>query len=174
MLLYEPLKNVLGFSRVRTAYTAGEAIGPDLFAFYRSLGMNLKQLYGQTEAFLYVTCQPDGEIRSDTVGPAAPNVAMRIADNGEVQFKSPGMFVGYFKDEAKTAEALTPDGFVKTGDAGFIDCDRAPEDRRPRQGRGPAHRDGTLFAPKYIENKLKFFPNIREAVAFGAGATSSP
>ena len=92
ILVYGPLKNVLGFSRVRVAYTAGEAIGPDLFNFYRSIGLNLKQLYGQTEAFLYVTAQPDGEIYSDTVGPACPNVDIRIADNGEVQFKSPGMF----------------------------------------------------------------------------------
>ena len=97
LLVYGPLKNVLGFSRIRVAYTAGEAIGPDLFAFWRGLGLNLKQLYGQTEAFLYVTCQADGEIRSDTVGPPAPHVALRIADDGEVQFKSPGMFLGYFK-----------------------------------------------------------------------------
>ena len=103
ILVYGPLKNVLGLSRVRVAYTAGEAIGPDLFSFYRSIGLNLKQLYGQTEAFLYVTAQPDGEIYSDTVGPALPNVDIRIADNGEVLFKSPGMFVGYFKDDAKTA-----------------------------------------------------------------------
>jgi long-chain acyl-CoA synthetase len=167
ILLYEPLKNVLGFSNIRTAYTAGEAIGPDLFAFYRSLGMNLKQLYGQTEAFLYVTCQPDGEIRSDTVGPAAPNVKLRIADDGEVQFRSPGMFAGYFKDAAKTAEALTADGFVKTGDAGFVDAATGHlkiVDRAKDVGRLV---DGTLFAPKYIENKLKFFPDIREAVAFG-------
>src|SRR5438552_15782182 len=108
-------------SRVRVAYTAGEAIGADLFAFYRSIGLNLKQLYGQTEAFLYVTCQPDGEIYSDTVGPAAPNVDIRIAESGEVQFRSPGMFVGYVKDQAKTAETLTSDGYVKTGDAGFFD-----------------------------------------------------
>ena len=167
LLIYEPLKNVLGLSRVRVAYTAGEAIGPDLFAFYRSLGLNLKQLYGQTEAFLYVTAQPDGEIHSDTVGPALPNVDIRLADNGEVQFKSPGMFVGYLKDEAKTAETLTPDGYIKTGDAGVFDprtghlkiVDRAKDVGRLN--------DGTLFAPKYIENKLKFFPNIREAVAFG-------
>ena len=119
--IYAPLMNVLGLSRVRVAYTAGEAIGPELFSFYRSLGLNLKQLYGQTEAFLYVTAQPDGQIFSDTVGPAVPNVALRIADSGEVQFRSPGMFVGYFRDETKTAEAMTPDGFVKTGDAGFID-----------------------------------------------------
>jgi len=169
IVIYAPLMNVLGLSRVRVAYTAGEAIGPELFSFYRSLGLNLKQLYGQTEAFLYVTAQPDGQIFSDTVGPAVPNVALRIADNGEVQFRSPGMFVGYFRDEAKTAEARTPDGFVKTGDAGFVDpatghlkiVDRAKDVGRLA--------DGTLFAPKYIENKLKFFPNIREAVAFGDG-----
>ncbi|AXK83108.1 long-chain fatty acid--CoA ligase [Pseudolabrys taiwanensis] len=167
LLIYGPLKNVLGFTRVRTAYTAGEAIGPDLFAFYRSIGLNLKQLYGQTEAFLYVTAQPDGAIYSDTVGPACPNVDIRIADNGEVLFKSPGMFTGYFKDAEKTAEALTPDGFVKTGDAGFFD-EKTKQlkiiDRAKDVGK---LTDGTLFAPKYIENKLKFFPNIREAVAFG-------
>ena len=165
--VYGPLKNVLGFSKVRLAYTAGEAIGPDLFAFYRSIGLNLKQLYGQTEAFLYVTAQPDGEIYSDTVGPAIPNVDIRIADNGEVLFKSPGMFSGYFKDAAKTAEAMTADGYVKTGDAGFFDektghlkiIDRAKDVGKLN--------DGTLFPPKYIENKLKFFPNIREVVAYG-------
>ncbi len=169
IVIYAPLMNVLGLSRVRVAYTAGEAIGPELFSFYRSLGLNLKQLYGQTEAFLYVTAQPDGQIFSDTVGPAVPNVALRIADNGEVEFRSPGMFVGYFRDDAKTVAALTPDGFVKTGDAGFVDpatghlkiVDRAKDVGRLA--------DGTLFAPKYIENKLKFFPNIREAVAFGDG-----
>ncbi|MBI3704585.1 MAG: AMP-binding protein [Rhizobiales bacterium] len=167
ILVYGPLKNVLGFSRVRVAYTAGEAIGPELFAFYRSIGLNLKQLYGQTEAFLYVTAQPDGEIYSDTVGPACPNVDIRIADNGEVLFKSPGMFAGYFKDNDKTAETLTPDGYVKTGDAGYFDektghlkiIDRAKDVGKLN--------DGTLFPPKYIENKLKFYPNIREVVAYG-------
>ena len=121
MLVYEPLKNVLGLSRVRVAYTAGEAIGPDLFAFYRSIGLNLKQLYGQTEAFLYVTCQPDGEIFADTVGPPAPNVVIRIAESGEVQFKSPGMFVRIFQGSGENGRDLTPDGYVKTGDAGFFD-----------------------------------------------------
>jgi long-chain acyl-CoA synthetase len=167
LLVYGPLKNVLGFSNVRVAYTAGEAIGPDLFAFYRSIGLNLKQLYGQTEAFLYLTAQPDGEIYSDTVGRAFPNVDLRITENGEVLFKSPGMFAGYFKDEAKTAEVMTSDGYVKTGDAGFFDektghlkiIDRAKDVGKLN--------DGTLFPPKYIENKLKFFPNIREAVAYG-------
>ncbi len=169
LLVYEPLKNVLGLSRVRIAYTAGEAIGPDLFVFFRSIGLNLKQLYGQTEAFLYVTCQPDGEIFADTVGPPAPRVDIRIAENGEVQFKSPGMFVQYFKDQAKTAETVTPDGYVKTGDAGFFDektghlkiIDRAKDVGRLK--------DGTMFAPKYLENRLKFYPNIKEAVTFGDG-----
>ena len=167
ILLYGPLKNVLGFSHVRVAYTAGEAIGPDLFAFYRSMGLNFKQLYGQTEAFLYVTAQPDGEIYSDTVGPACPNVDIRIAENGEVLFKSPGMFSGYFKDDAKTAEVMTADGYVMTGDAGYFDektrhlkiIDRAKDVGRLY--------DGTLFPPKYIENKLKFYPHIREVVAYG-------
>jgi len=168
LLVYGPLKNVLGFSRVRVAYTAGEAIGPDLFSFYRSLGLNLKQLYGQTEAFLYVTCQADRDIRADTVGPAAPNVDIRISETGEVMFKSPGMFLGYFKEQQKTDEVMTPDGYVKTGDAGFFDqtghlkiIDRAKDVGKLA--------NGALFAPKYIENKLKFYPNIREAVAYGDG-----
>jgi long-chain acyl-CoA synthetase len=169
LLVYGPLKNVLGLSRVRIAYTAGEAIGPDLFSFYRSIGLNLKQLYGQTEAFLYLTAQPDGKIFSDTVGPPMTNVDIRIADGGEVLFKSPGMFIGYFKDDAKTDAVRTADGYIKTGDAGFFDprtghlkiIDRANDVGRLT--------DGTLFAPKYLENKLKFFPNIREAVAFGDG-----
>ncbi len=168
LFLYGPLKNRLGFSRIRVAYTAGEAIGPDLFSFYRSLGLNLKQLYGQTEAFLYVTCQPDGEIRPDTVGPPAPNVQIRLADNGEVQFKSPGMFIGYLHDKKRTAETMTADGFVKTGDAGLFDQSGHLKiiDRAKDVGR---LNNGSLFPPKYIENKLKFFPNIREAVAFGNG-----
>jgi long-chain acyl-CoA synthetase len=168
LLIYGPLKNALGFSRIRVAYTAGEAIGSDLFAFYRSLGLNLKQLYGQTEAFLYVTAQADGHVRSDTVGAPAPNVQLRIAADGEVQFKSPGMFVGYYNDPAKTAEALTPDGFIKTGDAGFFEPDGQLKivDRAKDVGK---LANGQLFAPKYIENKLKFYADIREAVAIGDG-----
>lgn len=166
ILIFGPLKNVLGFSRIRVAYTAGEAIGPDLFAFFRSLGINLKQLYGQTEAFLYVTCQPNGQIRSDTVGPAAPNVDIQIVESGEVYFRSPGQFVGYLKDGDKTVETMTEDGYVKTGDAGFFVADGHLKiiDRAKDVGK---LKNGALFAPKYIENKLKFFPNIREAVAFG-------
>ena len=166
LLVYGPLKNSLGFSKVRTAYTAGEAIGPDLFSFFRSLGINLKQLYGQTEAFLYVTAQQDNNVRADTVGPAAPNVDVRIAEDGEVQFKSPGMFAGYYKQEGKTADTLTDDGYVKTGDAGFFDKDGQLRiiDRAKDVGK---LNTGALFAPKYIENALKFFPNIKEVVTFG-------
>ena len=168
LLIYAPLKNALGFSRVRVAYTAGEAIGADLFAFYRSIGLNLKQLYGQTEAFLFVTAQTDRAVRSDTVGPAAPDVDLRIAPDGEVQFKSPGMFVGYFRENDKTRETMTDDGYVKTGDAGFFESDGQLKivDRAKDVGR---LKNGQMFAPKYIENKLKFFPEIREAVAIGAG-----
>jgi long-chain acyl-CoA synthetase len=167
LLVYGPLKNRLGVSRVRLAYTAGEAIGPEIFRFWRSLGVNLKQLYGQTEASVYITAQPDGEIYADTVGKPNIGVDVKIADGGEVLFKSPGVFVGYYKDPEKTAETKTADGWVHTGDAGIIDPDTGHLkiiDRAKDVGR---LNDGTLFAPKYIENKLKFYPNIREAVAFG-------
>ncbi len=168
MLIYAPLKNALGFSRIRVAYTAGEAIGADLFAFYRSIGLNLKQLYGQTEAFLFVTAQTDHAVRSDAVGPPAPHVDLRVAPDGEVQFRSPGMFVGYFREDDKTRETMTEDGYVKTGDAGFFEPDGQLKivDRAKDVGR---LNNGQMFAPKYIENKLKFFPEIREAVAIGDG-----
>ncbi|HSR78288.1 MAG TPA: AMP-binding protein [Xanthobacteraceae bacterium] len=167
VLVYGPLKNRYGLGRIRVAYTAGEAIGPEIFRFYRALGINLKQLYGQTEASVYITAQPDGEIYADTVGKPNIDVEVRIADSGEVQFKSPGVFVGYFKDPEKTSETKTEDGWVRTGDAGLID-ERTGHlriiDRAKDVGR---LNDGTLFAPKYIENKLKFYPNIKEVVAFG-------
>ena len=169
LLVYGPLKNRLGVSRVRLAYTAGEAIGPEIFRFWRSLGVNLKQLYGQTEASVYITAQPDGEIYADTVGKPNIGVDVKIAESGEVLFRSPGVFIGYYKDPEKTAEAKTADGWVRTGDAGWIDPDTGHLkiiDRAKDVGR---LNDGTLFAPKYIENKLKFYPNIREAVAFGHG-----
>jgi long-chain acyl-CoA synthetase len=169
VLIYGPLKNMLGLSRVRVAYTAGEAIGPELFSFFRSLGLNLKQFYGQTEAFLYLAAQPDGHVFPDTVGRPFPNVDLRLGESGEVQFKSPGMFVGYLKDKARTTAALTSDGYVRTGDVGFFDPETGHLkiiDRAKDVGRLD---DGTLFAPKYIENKLKFFPNIKEVVTFGDG-----
>jgi long-chain acyl-CoA synthetase len=166
-LVYGPLKNRFGLSSIRVAYTAGEAIGPEIFRFYRSLGINLKQLYGMTEASVYITAQPDGEIYADTVGRPNIDVDVKVDETGEVLFRSPGSFVGYYKDPEKTAEVKTPDGFVRTGDAGFFD-ERTGHlkiiDRARDVGR---LKDGTLFAPKYIENKLKFYPNIKEAVAFG-------
>jgi long-chain acyl-CoA synthetase len=169
VLVYGPLMNQFGLSRIRIAYTAGEAIGPEMFRFWRGIGLNLKQLYGQTEASIYITAQSDGEIFSDTVGKASPDVEVKISDSGEVLFRSPGVFLGYYKDPAKTAEVLTPDGWVHTGDAGFFD----PKNGQLKiidRAKDVGHlKDGTVFAPKYIENKLKFYPNIREAVAIGAG-----
>lgn len=165
-LVYGPLKNRLGFSKMRVGYTAGEAIGPEIFAFYRSLGLNLKQLYGQTEASVYITAQPDGQIRSDTVGTPSPGVEIKIADNGEVLYRSEGTFVGYYKNDEATRETKTEDGWVHTGDAGFFAEDGHLKiiDRAKDVGK---LKSGALFAPKYIENKLKFFPNVKEAVVFG-------
>ncbi|MEM6372036.1 MAG: AMP-binding protein [Pseudomonadota bacterium] len=167
LLVFGPLKNTLGFSRVRVGYTAGEAIGPEIFDFYRSLGINLKQLYGQTEATVFITAQPDGEVRSDTVGVKCPGVELKIADNGEVFYRSPGVFVEYYKNPDSTADTKDPEGWVATGDAGFIEEDTGHLriiDRAKDVGKMAS---GALFAPKYVENKLKFFPNILEAVVFG-------
>jgi len=168
ILVYGPLKNRFGFSRIRVAYTAGEAIGPEIFRFFRSIGVNLKQLYGATEAAVYVTMQPDAEIRADTVGKPAPDVEIRISETGEVLYRSPGVFMGYFKNPEATAATKTADGWVHSGDAGFFDqtghlriIDRAKDVGRLLSGE--------LFAPKYVENKLKFFPNIKEVVAVGDG-----
>jgi long-chain acyl-CoA synthetase len=166
--VYAPLRNRMGFSRIRVAYTAGEAIGPELFRFYRALGVNLKQLYGQTEASVYITLQPDGEVYPDTVGKPGPDVEIAIADSGEVLYRSPGVFLKYYKNDDATRETKTPDGWVHTGDAGFLDqhghlkiIDRAKDVGRLN--------GGDLFAPKYLENKMKFYPEVREAVAFGQG-----
>jgi long-chain acyl-CoA synthetase len=167
ILVYGPLKNTLGFSNVRVGYTAGEAIGPEIFDFYRSLGINLKQLYGQTEATVFITVQPDGEVRSDTVGVPAPGVELKIADSGEVFYRSPGVFVEYYKNPESTAGTKDAEGWVATGDAGFIEEETGHLriiDRAKDVGK---MADGSLFAPKYVENKLKFYPNILEAVVFG-------
>jgi long-chain acyl-CoA synthetase len=167
-LVYAPLKNRMGFSKIRVAYTAGEAIGPELFRFYRSLGINLKQLYGQTEASVYITLQPDGEVYADTVGKPGPDVEIKIADSGEVLYRSPGVFAGYYKNDEATSATKTPDGWVHTGDAGFFDARGHLKiiDRAKDVGR---LSNGALFAPKYLENRIKFYPEIREAVAFGQG-----
>ena len=168
--IYGPLRNSLGLSRVRVAYTAGEAIGPDLFSFYRSIGINLKQLYGSTETAVFVCLQPDHQAWSDTVGIPIAGVNIKLTDSGEILIKSPGLLKEYYKNPAATAEALTAEGWFHSGDAGFIDSAGHLKiiDRHKDVGRlrGGPH-DGALFAPKYVENKLKFFPFIKEAVAFG-------
>jgi long-chain acyl-CoA synthetase len=168
LLIYGPLRNVLGMSRIRVAYTAGAAIGPDLFRFYRSIGVNLKQLYGSTETCAYVCLQPDGEVSFDSVGQPAPGVEVRIAPGGEVLVRGAMLLKEYYKQPAATAESIDAEGYFHTGDAGFFDergqlkiIDRA-KDVGKLTG-------GAMFAPNYIENKLKFFPHIKEAVAFGNG-----
>jgi len=168
MLIYGPLRNNLGMSRIRVAYTGGAAIGPDLYRFYRSLGINLKQLYGQTETAAYVCKQPNGESRLDTVGKPLPGVEIKIADKGEILVKSPGMLKEYYKSPEASAETLTADGYFKTGDAGFFDNDGHLKiiDRAKDVGK---LNDGTMFAPQFLENKLKFFPFVKEAVCFGDG-----
>ncbi|HNR61729.1 MAG TPA: AMP-binding protein [Thauera sp.] len=168
LLVYGPLKNVLGMSRIRVAYTAGAAIGPDLFRFYRSIGINLKQLYGQTETCAYVCLQPDGQIKLDSVGKPAPFVEVKLADNGEILVKGPMLLKAYYKRPDATAESINADGYFMTGDAGFFDADGHLKiiDRAKDVGK---MADGTMFAPNYIENKLKFFQHIKEAVTFGNG-----
>jgi len=169
LLVYGPLKDTLGYGRIRVGYTAGEAIGPEIFDFYRSLGINLKQLYGQTEATVFITVQPDGEVRADTVGVPAPEVEIKIGDNGEIYYRSPGTFVEYYNNPESTASTKDADGWVATGDAGFFEegsghlriIDRAKDVGKMA--------DGAMFAPKYVENKLKFYPDILEAVLFGNG-----
>ena len=166
LLVYGPLKNTLGLSRVRVAYTAGEAIGPEIFEFYRSLGINLKQLYGQTEATVFITMQPDGVVRSESVGTPPPGVEVRIEENGEVVYRSPGVFKEYFKNPEATAETKTADNWVHTGDAGYFDDEGHLRiiDRAKDVGK---LNDSSMFAPKFLENKLKFFPEIKEVVTFG-------
>ena len=172
VFVYGPLRNTLGLSRVRVAYTAGEAIGPDLFSFFRSIGINLKQLYGSTETAVFVCLQPDHEARADTVGVPCQGVEIKVQENGEILVKSPGLFTEYYKNPAATAEVLTADGWYHTSDAGFIDAnghlkiiDRVKDVGRIKGGAN----DGAMFAPKYVENKLKFFQHIKEVVAYGDG-----
>ncbi len=168
LLVYGPLRNNLGMSRVRVAYTAGEAIGPDLFTFYRAIGINLKQLYGSTETAVFVCMQPDHEVKADTVGVPCRDVQIKVSDTGEILVRSPGLLKEYYKNPAATAEVKTDDGWYRTGDAGFLDAQGHLKiiDRAKDVGR---LADGAMFAPKYIENKLKFFPHIKEAVAMGDG-----
>ena len=166
LLIYAPIKNTMGFSRIKLAYTAGEAIGPEIFDFFRSLGINIKQLYGQTEAAVFITLQPNGQVYADTVGVPAPEVEIEITDAGEVLYRSPGVFHSYYKNAQATKETKNDEGWVKTGDAGYFDDNGHLRiiDRAKDVGK---LNDGAMFAPKYLENKLKFFPHIKEAVTFG-------
>jgi len=166
-LVYAPLKDNLGMGRVRLAYTAGEAIGPEIFLFFRALGINVKQLYGMTESSVFLAIQKDGDVRLDTVGTPIPDVEIRISEQGEVLFRSPGTFQGYYKSPDAT-RAMIEDGWVHTGDAGFLDHDGHLKiiDRAKDVGR---LADGTLFPPKFIENKLKFSPYIKEVMCVGQG-----
>ena len=164
LFIYGPLRNTLGLSRVRVAYTAGEAIGPDLFTFYRSIGINLKQLYGSTETAVFVCLQPDHEARADTVGVPCDGVEIKLSETGEILVKSPGLLKEYYKNPKATAEVLNADGWYHTSDAGFIDAsghlkiiDRVKDVGRIKGGAF----DNSMFAPKYVENKLKFFSHIK-------------
>jgi len=169
IIIYGPLKNMLGMSKVRIAYTAGEAISSELFDFYRSLGINLKQLYGQTEASVFLTMQNNNEVYADTVGKPINGVELKIADSGEVLYRSVGAFKEYYKNPKATRDTKDKDGWVATGDAGYIDEDTGQLRIIDRANSVGKLKNGSLFAPKYVENKLKFYPNILEAVLFGDG-----
>jgi long-chain acyl-CoA synthetase len=167
LLVYGPLRDNLGLSRIRRAYTAGEAIGPEVFGFFRAIGVNVKQLYGMTEASVFISIQKDGDVRLDTVGTPIPDVEIKISPDGEVLYRSPGVFQGYYKNPEATRQTIE-DGWVRSGDAGYVDhaghlriIDRARDVSRLA--------DGTMFAPKYLENKLKFSPYVKEAVCIGQG-----
>jgi long-chain acyl-CoA synthetase len=164
--VYGPVRDQLGLRQARWAYTGGAPLGPDTFRFFRSFGVNLKQVYGSTELTGLVSLQPDAEANPTTAGRPCPGIDVKIGERGEVLVKSAGVFKGYFKNEAATREVIDRDGWFHTGDAGFLDprghlviIDRAKD--------VGALADGTAFAPQFIENKLKFSPYIREAVAFG-------
>jgi long-chain acyl-CoA synthetase len=167
ILIYAPLLDNLGMRKIKVAYTAGEAIGPEIFEFYRSLGINLKQLYGMTESCAYISMQKDGDIDSESVGPPAPGVEIKISDRGEVMYKGPGNFIGYYKNPEATAETMV-DGWLLSGDAGYM-TERGHLKIIDRAKDVSKLNDGTMFAPKYIENKLKFSPYVKEAVAHGMG-----
>ncbi len=166
LMIYGPLRNAMGLSRIRVAYTAGAAIGPELFRFFRSIGINLKQFYGQTETCAYVCLQRDGQVDLNTVGQAAPGIELKLADNSEVLVKGVSVLKEYYKRPDATAEVIDADGWFHTGDAGVIDTHGQLRiiDRAKDVGK---MKGGAMFAPNYIENKLKFFSHVKEAVCFG-------
>jgi long-chain acyl-CoA synthetase len=164
--VYRPLRDQLGLLQTRACYTGGAPLGADTFRFFRGIGVNLKQIYGATEVSALLACQPDGEADPNSVGRPLPDVELRIAEDGEVQTRAPGVFAGYYRQEAATRAAFTSDGWLRMGDAGFVDprghlvvIDRARDVGKLQ--------NGEAFAPQFIENKLKYSPFIREAVAFG-------
>ena len=166
IFVYGPVRDQLGLRKARWCYTGGAPLGPDTYRFFRSFGINLKQVYGATEASALIACQADAEANPNTVGRPIPRVEIKIDDRGEVLLKGSNVFKGYFKQEEATRDTITTDGWLKTGDAGFFDkqghlviIDRAKDVGKLS--------DGSAFAPQFIENKLKFSPFIREAVAFG-------
>jgi long-chain acyl-CoA synthetase len=166
LLVYGPVRDQLGLRKARWCYTGGAPLGPDTYRFFRSFGINLKQVYGATEASALIACQADAEANPNTVGRPIPRIEVQIDDRGEVLLKGPNVFKGYFKQDEVTRDTLTAEGWLKTGDAGFFDkqghlviIDRAKDVGKLT--------DGSAFAPQFIENKLKFSPFIREAVAFG-------
>jgi long-chain acyl-CoA synthetase len=168
IVMYGPVRDQLGLRRARWFYTGGAPLGPETFRFFRSLGVNLKQVWGATELSGLASLQPDGEANPDTVGPVVAGTELRISGDGEVQIRSPAVFCGYYKQAQATRDALTADGWYRTGDSGYVDqrghlvvIDRAKDVGKLA--------DGTPFAPQFIENKLKFSPFIGEAVAFGDG-----
>ena len=164
-LVYGPLRDQLGLRRIRAATTGGAAIGPEVIQFFRAIGVNLKQLYGMTECAAPATVQRDGAVKLDSAGPCIPGVEVKISDSGEVLLRGPGLFTGYYKAPEATRTALN-DGWLATGDAGFLDPDGhlVIIDRV----KDVSHLlDGSVFAPQYIENRLKFSPYIKEAVAAG-------
>ena len=165
-LVRRPLRDLLGFTRVRRAYTGGAPLGPDTFDFIRAMGLNLKQLYGMTETSSACVYQPDGEASSETVGRPLASTEIRISESGEILLRGPQMFHGYYKNEKATSDTLDPDGWLATGDAGFLD-DRGHL-RVIDRAKDVSHlSDGTMFAPQFLENKLKFSPYIKEAVTLG-------
>ena len=166
VLVYTPIRDQLGLRRAKWALTGGAPLGPDTFRFFRSIGVNLKQVYGSTETTGLVSLQPSAEANPTTAGRPCPGIEVKIADRGEVLVRGPVIFKGYLKNDEATREVIDAEGWFRTGDAGFVDprghlviIDRAKD--------VGALQDGTPFAPQFTENKLKFSPFIREAVAFG-------
>ncbi len=165
-LIFQEIKDHLGLRHLKRAYTGGAALGPDVFRFFHALGVNLKQIYGQTEISGIAVVHRDGDIKFQTVGTPIPETEIKIAENGEILMRSPAVMVGYYRNPEATKEALDEDGWLHSGDAGYFDedghlivIDRAKDVM--------TLHDGTKFSPQFIENKLKFSPYIKEAVVFG-------